>query len=62
MALPSAFVWLCCVHGVVAAPVVPLCGDEADTRNFDEEFTKMDLSTSIVELEVPTPSLTQQDK
>jgi hypothetical protein len=39
----------------VAAPVVPLCGDDSDTRNFDEEFTKMDLSTSIVELEVPTP-------
>lgn len=36
----------------VPAPVVPACGDDADTRNFDEEFTKMDLSTSIVELEV----------
>lgn len=59
MALPWVFVLLCSVHDVVAAPVVPLCGDDADTRNFDEEFTKMDLSTSIVELEVPTP-LTQQ--
>lgn len=37
------------------APVIPHLQDDLDTRNFDEEFTKMDLSTSIVELEVRSP-------
>jgi hypothetical protein len=36
----------------VPAPVVPAVSGEADTQNFDEEFTKMELSTSLVEIEV----------
>jgi len=36
----------------VAVPFIPNLENDMDTRNFDEEFTKMDLSTSLVELEV----------
>jgi hypothetical protein len=34
----------------VPAPFIPPLGDDMDTRHFDEEFTKMDLSTSLVEM------------
>ncbi len=44
--------WQALLRKQLPAPVLPELGDEADTSNFDEEFTKMDISLSLVEVEV----------
>ena len=48
MVLAALFLFL---PHAVPAPVIPVLESDYDTRNFDEEFTKMDLSLSLVEIE-----------
>ena len=43
--------WQLLVRKQLPAPVVPPLASDCDTSNFDEEFTKMDLSLSLVEIE-----------
>lgn len=43
--------WQLLFRKQVPAPVVPELAHDCDTSNFDEEFTKMDLSLSLVEIE-----------